>query len=526
MKIYSYLILILVVFFNKTNASDICRVLDKSDLLIYNQPKYLCRMDWYENEVLDLNELAIAGGKLDGSSIGNIYKDKANNTWFIKRTDVFREYVGGHILRLFLGDDRIAEVKPIKEEPLLVASKKLENFKPLKTLIGNNAYYDWKKMPTISNKEDILVGMNYIGLGDQNTGNQGYIEKNGKREASRVDYDFSFNFEAFYNSELFNAYIDYGKLEEAIIRLINLPEDQLHRILEVGEHLKFFAQSEGLCQASSIKWSRFISEGAMSSYLGERKRNFQQLLPLITCLKKVLNEGDMNYLKENKDILISFQNTVEPDSQITYLNILMHQLVERGCIEALKKLKELELHEYKKGYGFRSEDLMVTAYQANQNEMVDYLLKDDKVPLLKTLMAAFNDGNRNIAGKLSAAAMFRPEVGISAALLSQDALEWAIRSNDLAMVKKLVDAGSDVEEEFVLDFALEVKCSVEMFDYLLEKGARKTLKEESGRYFIHRVAKAQRSDVVELLVRYGIDPHSCDEDGKTAYDYLGHKVDF
>jgi len=508
------IMLIIAVFMSKLNAGDICAWKPESGLLAIKELSNVCSID-FENELLDLNELTRIEDKLEGFNSGGIYKDKYGNIWFIKESVALREYIGGHILKFLLGNDRIAEVKLVKGHPFLIASKKLETFQALRTLINRDiSYYNIpfdELYSPLKNSEELLVGMNYIGLGDRSTENQGYIHKNGMLEAARVDYDSSFAADGipgyFFNQELFQKHIDYGKLEKAIIKLLALPDDQIYQIIERGKHLEFF---------------KMWYDHNLINYLEKRKKNIQQLLPLVVCLKRILNEGDINYLNENKNMLIAFQNTVEPDSQLSYLNILIHQIVQRGCLEALKKLKELEVYEsHKEGYGFRREVLTEVAYKAEQSEVLNYLLKDDKVLLIKTLCTILKYKDYEYARKLINARSipFHLDAPNLPSHYLDSALEGAVESNDLNLIKVVVSLGADIGSNGkVMYCALKSGGSFEIFQYLLENGAKGYLLVRPQ--LIHEAARSNRADVVELFIQHGVDPHLRDENGKTAYDYL------
>lgn len=353
MKIYSNLVLlIMATFICKLNAENICVWKPEAGLLTVGELNHTCKAN-SENEFLDFNELTRIGDTPESGYLAGIYKDKYENIWFIKESLVFREYVGSHILRLFLGDHRIAEVKMMKGYPSFIASKKLENFQSIETLSSETSIKGIEVYSFLENYEELVAGMNYVGLSDRNAGNQGCIKKDKILEAARVDYDWSFkdkDFDnwAWFDSDL-NKRIDYGKLERAIVNLLNLPDDQIYQALETGAYLDFSKEESEWTYVEKLviedSYDLLVNYNQLASYLEERKRNFRQLLPLITCLKKVLNEGDINYLSKNKNLLITFQNVVEPDSQLSYLNVLVNQMVQRGCLEALKKLKELGFYE-------------------------------------------------------------------------------------------------------------------------------------------------------------------------------------
>lgn len=533
-KLYSKFLLT-VIFVNSLNAINTCELRSGADLLDFKKPYYTCNADFYENELLDLDELTFIEdlGKKGGMNSPKVYKDKLGNVWFVKCSNVFGEYVGGHILKLLLGNDRIAEIKLIRGDPSLIASKKLENFESLRTLAKDPSLgidpinvYSSNGIRILDSNEDLLVGMNYVGLEDRHHGNQGYIKRNDKLEAARVDYDFSFKSNKFDNEALFRGHIDYGKLEKAIIELLSLPDDQIHHVLEKGIHLKFLKEE-------SLYDSFITNDCPASCYLEKRKNNFKQLLPLITCLKKILSEGDMSYLKENKDVLIAFQNTNELDSGLSYLNILMHQLVQRGCLEALKMLQELEFYEHSKnGYGFDKQELVEVAYEAKQDEVFGYLLEkelaDNKTSLeddslynnfLKGLESLFS-GNENEKRRLYpllrkslsnrdyslARRLIKGGVHLYPDADSHDSspiLKEAIGFNDLNFVKELVELGASVKKEQVLRFALDANSSLEIFQYLLENGAGHWLSIDTR--LTSQASLKGREDVAELLVQYGGD---------------------
>lgn len=524
-KFTSYLLLTVTVLISQLNAIGVCTLRHAADFLIFDESKYICNKTFDESDLLDFNELTFVENEIGDVKV---YKDKSGNIWFLKSANDFREYVGGHILKLILGDDRIAEIKLVKGHPYLnIASKKLEGFKTLHTLgLSEGTYNVVGGFKLLSNNEDLLVGMNYIGLEDRHIGNQGYIEKNGKLEAARVDYDFSFNASGSYfgNRWLFGEYIDYGKLEKAITDLLKLPDDQIHQILEKGGIYFSLPKQYKNCSLSTIQ-----PKNRVIDYLKERKDNFKQLLPLIICLKKVLNEGDINYLEENKSLLMSFKNTIEPElgsGRWTYLDILVRQSVERGCVKALKKLKELGLDKPIREHS----DLIRVAYEAKQDKVLRYLLDEDNIPLtdyagldLKVLEALKNRDYEAAKHLLRKSFVFLKWDDVSSRILLERVLNEAICSNDLTLVEMVITGlRVDVKKEPVLELALEGKSSLEIFRYLLRKGAGTCLSIKPD--LIHEVARKQRSDVFELFLQYGADPDFQDEYGKTAHSYFRVRV--
>lgn len=366
------------------SASETCvlRSRQLGSSVMFDERNFVCENNFDESELLDLDELTLVEAETEG--IGKhgtkIYKDKSGTVWFIKDISFpYTSYIGGHILQLFLGNERIADVRFVKGHPSFVASKKLENFHTLHYLIGKkiltedqkeiySPFFENKTPNKIINNEDLVTGMNYIGIIGRHTSNQGCIVKaGGVLEAARIDYDetmwgspYDFN-----NAVLFKQHVDFAKMEKAIIDLLNLPEDQINSILERAAHFSPLAGPDEISKTQQ--------------YLKIRKDNFKKLLPLITCLKKILNEGDLNYLEKNKKLLMSFKgsSTISGSDDIS---MIMYQLVEKGCVEALKKLKELECYPYdKNGYGLHGENLIQVAQRNNHQEVLDYLRNDKEM---------------------------------------------------------------------------------------------------------------------------------------------------
>jgi hypothetical protein len=205
-------------------------------------------------------ELKYQGPTGSGWTGTKIYSDSDGTRWFVKVGGkggldpyLIREYVGAALLRHIYGP-QIPEIrllqrsKGLRDGPLATASRELPGF-----VSYWGAYLDalWNlnfpRLPKAFGEADLKIAMDFIGLGDRNWHNQGYVLIDNERFAARVDFDFSFWFDWFFSIDqnekghvdnmmlwLRSGNKDYPleELQLAVERLIGVPDQVIEDVME------------------------------------------------------------------------------------------------------------------------------------------------------------------------------------------------------------------------------------------------------------------------------------------------------
>ncbi|PWU04371.1 MAG: hypothetical protein C5B43_04660 [Verrucomicrobia bacterium] len=141
-----------------------------------------------KKDILEINDFHKTEKPFEGGSTGHIYVDNKNQTYFVKHGNPFTEFIGSRLMNLIVGKQCTPIVKIFKNDPKLVASLKLKNFKTAKdtNIIGKR----------IRNTTDLAIAMDLLGLVDRHKENMGYVRLDSKTlMAARIDFDASFAFE-------------------------------------------------------------------------------------------------------------------------------------------------------------------------------------------------------------------------------------------------------------------------------------------------------------------------------------------
>ncbi|PWU04373.1 MAG: hypothetical protein C5B43_04670 [Verrucomicrobia bacterium] len=231
-----------------------------------------------ENNIIEQARLRLLEEKFDGGCHGGIYQGN-HNTYFIKRSNVFTEFIGSKLMNLIVGKTCTPTVRLVKDQVNCVASEKLRKF-------SNKKEFKKKvKRKHLSGEVDITIAMDYLGIVDRHSKNIGYVKLRKKKLlAARVDFDASFAFEirpranSTYkeNSNHKNLNLLYLSMQtfpehqvrSAIQKIVNIPDEKI--ILTVFE-----------CWATFNKLGYVISSEscfALAHKLIERKMAFKTVL--------------------------------------------------------------------------------------------------------------------------------------------------------------------------------------------------------------------------------------------------------
>lgn len=137
-----------------------------------------------------LSSLKLVGKKTSGITKGGVYQDIHGGIWIVKYADVnpINEYLGSKVMDLLIGPFS-PDVKVFVDAPGYSASKLLPGF-----LTKNEVMNDYQHK-SIVGEERLLIAMDLMGLQDRHERNLGYIDTGDILEASRVDFDHSFEFD-------------------------------------------------------------------------------------------------------------------------------------------------------------------------------------------------------------------------------------------------------------------------------------------------------------------------------------------
>ncbi|MBP6217491.1 MAG: phosphodiester glycosidase family protein [Oligoflexales bacterium] len=242
---------------------------------------------------LSLKDLKQVDRKYYGEASGGIFRDHSQVVWIVKvGFQPVNEYIGGRILHTFYPDqtplvtfvlnneegnelikreldksaaDRLEQelkdpaeasqrISLLSKRKLMLASQQLIGFEP--------ASFFEPPIDRIEKAAELKIAMDWIGLGDRSVNNQGYISKNGKYLAARVDFDNAFDLaKGWFNWE--NPDLDmsrqllkdielfsFAELERAIHRLVSIPDKVIVNLVEtVCEDLRNFDRTDYCSQA-------------------------------------------------------------------------------------------------------------------------------------------------------------------------------------------------------------------------------------------------------------------------------------
>lgn len=194
-----------------------------------------------DKTTLSLKDLRQVDIKYTGAANDDVFRDANELVWIVKsgfsNIKPVHEYIGGQILHYFYSDQTpllkiVSNEETLPCHELMIASRQIIGFEP----------ESLRKPPsdqTLYGLADLKVAMDWIGLGDRHEGKQGYILKNGKYVAARIDFNNSFDeSKGFFdwthpdldmskqllkNIEQFS----FAELELAIQRLVSIPDDVL-----------------------------------------------------------------------------------------------------------------------------------------------------------------------------------------------------------------------------------------------------------------------------------------------------------
>lgn len=96
-------------------------------------------------------------------------------------------------------------------------------------------------------------------------------------------------------------------------------------------------------------------------------------------------------------------------------------------------------------------------------------------------------------------------------------LHWAVRDNNFEFVKRLLDAGSDVDNVdchgmTCLHYAVKSGIQHNMVRLLLEAGATPNCTDDQGYSPLHWAVREENLQLVEILVKAGADVNIQDEE--------------
>lgn len=140
-----------------------------------------------EKNIIEQSRLQPLNQKFTGGCTGGIFKGK-QNTYFIKQSNVFTEFIGSKLMNLIVGTNRSPVVKIVKDQVNCTASTKLKNFRTRKELVSKKKL----KHKKITGETELAIAMDYLGIVDRHSKNLGFINK---KRAARIDFDASFAFE-------------------------------------------------------------------------------------------------------------------------------------------------------------------------------------------------------------------------------------------------------------------------------------------------------------------------------------------
>jgi len=113
------------------------------------------------------------------------------------------------------------------------------------------------------------------------------------------------------------------------------------------------------------------------------------------------------------------------------------------------------------------------------------------------------------------------------------ALHWAVKSNDLKVAKFLLENGADINisDDYngpirtstisgtVLQVAINLSQSNEMFKFVIENGAKLNSKDSQGNTELHLVALKGNTEQAKILIEHGIDLNAINNFNRTALYY-------
>lgn len=113
------------------------------------------------------------------------------------------------------------------------------------------------------------------------------------------------------------------------------------------------------------------------------------------------------------------------------------------------------------------------------------------------------------------------------------ALHWAVKSNDLKVAKLLLENGADINisDDYngsirtstisgtVLQVAINLSQSNEMFKFVIENGAKLNIKDSQGNTELHLVALKGNTEQAKILIEHGIDLNAKNNFNRTALYY-------
>lgn len=196
--------------------------------------------------VIDLAALQLVGPTAHGNSRLDIYQDSNHTRWVVRESrpgcinGVINSYSTSKILRLILGDQVVAEER-LLPQARGTASKWLTGFIPLNEHFGHR--WDEGSVPPaevnglpITEREKLVVALDYVGLNDRNGGNLGTITNHGVYVAAQIDYNESLylfgellehTMRAVYNGDL-----DVQAIYQAADALTTIPSRIIEAIIE------------------------------------------------------------------------------------------------------------------------------------------------------------------------------------------------------------------------------------------------------------------------------------------------------
>lgn len=233
-----------------------------------------------DNNIIEQSRLKPLKEKFTGGSQGGIYKGNTN-TYFIKRSNVFTEFIGSKLMNLIMGKKCTPTVRLVKDQVNCVASVKLRKF-------SNRKEFRSKKKISRKNlrgEADIAVAMDFLGIVDRHSKNLGYVNLSSKKLlAARVDFDASFAFEISPRSNsIYNENSNHKNLNLLYLSMQTFPEHQvrsaIRKIGNISDEKIIMTIFE--CWATFNKLGYVISSEscfALAHKLIERKKAFKFVL--------------------------------------------------------------------------------------------------------------------------------------------------------------------------------------------------------------------------------------------------------
>lgn len=349
---------------------------------------------------LDRGRLSLEGMKLvskksSGVSHGGVYRDRDGVVWFVKQgQNAEYEFLASVMMNVLFGN-RTPLVKLVDGRSGYTASRNILGFMQKKGAPEKTVRYG---------EGALAVALDWLGVFDRHEANMGYIVREDGLEATRVDYDASFDFRAIYETEdtdqdrpNFNGHliglIDAYGIEEVVgmLEVIrDLPEDVL---------IKLFDVSVAMLEENNFRVNA-KSMDKILNHLIERKYKIGKLLEVVGRDGRYRFISDLLHNKSFKSEGMVFPKAVadfifkkyfifngccwnnDKDEHVEAARLLLEQGAD------VKNMNNCDLAKVAVGGNTKMMRLLIT-HGANVKSLDDYLAKISvagNVEMIKLLM--------------------------------------------------------------------------------------------------------------------------------------------